>query len=403
MVAFQLSPGLAAFQGMVENLARTVVRPLALEADRTHVYPQDFYERLASLGYSGGEVPEEYGGGRKAGAEDGRPSRSNRLMVIGSEWLAYGDPSVILNIPGPGLGGPPLQIAGTPEQKERFFAPFRPGQPVAWGAYALTEPHCGSDAKAIRTRCVKDGDGYILNGRKTYCSNGARAVWTVVFATLDPEGGRAAQRAFVVEKGTPGFAVGKIEEKLGLRACETAELVFEDCRVPASHLLGGEEYYARRNSGSFKTAMKTFDRSRPMVAAMAVGIAQAAYDELVAFCREGHLGGLPILRDTSLRALLVHMRRKIEAARLLCHRAAWMADHQQPNSKEASMAKACAPAVGQWVTREALRVMGGHGTERARFVEKLYRDVKVFDIFEGTGQIQRLIIARKLMPALRIS
>lgn len=408
MVAFRLSSRLAAFEGMVRDLARNVIRPLALEADRTHSYPGSFYDSLAAMGYSGGQVPEEFGGEAAAGEPAAgnesprKPSSSNRLMVLGSEWLAYGDPSVILNIPGPGLGGPPVQITGTPEQKRRFFAPFKPGQPVAWGAYALTEPHCGSDAKAIRTRCVKDGDHYILNGRKTYCSNGARAVWTVVFATLDPEGGRAAQRAFVVYKGTPGFSVGKIESKLGLRACETAELVFEDCRVPAENLLGGEEYYQRSGGTSFKTAMKTFDKSRPMVAAMAVGIARAAYDELCAFVSDAHCGGTPVLQNSNLRITLATMRRKIEAARLLCLRAAWMADHGQPNSKEASMSKAYAPQVGQWVCSEALRIMGGHGAQRARFVEKLYRDVKVFDIFEGTGQIQRLVVARRLMPNIRI-
>jgi acyl-CoA dehydrogenase len=224
----------------------------------------------------------------------------------------------------------------------------------------------------------------------------------VIFATIDRSLGRAGQRAFVVEKGTPGFSVGKIEKKLGLRASETVELVLEDCRVPKENLLGGEEYYERAGAEGFKTAMKTFDSSRPMVGAMAIGIARAAFEEARAFAKETFMLGRPIARYGAIRETLFEMERRIEAGRLLCWNAAFMSDAGQPNSKEASMAKAYSARVGQWVTSKAIEIMGGYGSERERFVEKLYRDVKVYDIFEGTGEIQRLVISRRLMPELRI-
>jgi acyl-CoA dehydrogenase len=321
---------------------------------------------------------------------------------MGAEEMAWGDPAVILAFPGPGLGGPPVVLTGTAEQKKRFLSIFKPGEPPRYGAYATTEPGCGSDVAAIATTCRKDGDHYVLNGRKCFITNGARASWVVIFATIDPALGRAGQRAFVVEKGTPGFTVGKIEKKLGLRASETAELVLEECRVPKENLLGGEERYERADKEGFKTAMKTFDSSRPMVAAMANGIARAAFEEARAFVKEHYMLGRPIVRYGAIRDVLVEMERKIEAGRLLCWNAAFMGDTGQPNSKEASMAKAYCARVGQWVTAKAMEIMGGFGTERERFVEKLYRDIKVYDIFEGTGEVQRLVISRRLMPEISI-
>lgn len=405
MVDFELDPVLENIRSMVNWFALNEVRPRAIEADRQGAVSDDFIAKVIQLGLSAGGVPKEFGGegdGLGERKDGGGLRTAGRLAVIGAEEMAFGDPGVILTFPGPGLGGPPVAITGTPEQKKRFFSIFKDPTTPRWGAYATTEPGCGSDVAAIATTCRKDGDHYVLNGRKCYITNGARASWVVVFATIDPSLGRVGQRAFVVEKGTPGFSVGKIEKKMGLRASETAEIVFEDCRVPKENLLGGEEHYERAGAEGFKTAMKTFDSSRPMVGAMAVGIARAAFEELKAFVRETYMLGRPIARYGAIREALLEMERKIDAARLLCWHAAYLADAGRPNSKEASMAKALSARVGQWVTSKAIEIMGGFGSDRERLVEKLYRDIKVYDIFEGTGEVQRLVISRRLMPEIKI-
>ncbi len=404
MIDFELD-GLATIRDMVHWFAENEVRPRAIEADRRGGVSEDFIVKAQQLGLSAGGAPREYGGeGDGLGERKDRTGHrtANRLAVVGAEEMAWGDPAVILAFPGPGLGGPPVALSGTPEQKKRFFSVFTPGKPPAWGAYATTEPGCGSDVAAIATTCKKDGDHYVLNGRKCFITNGGRASWVVVFATIDPALGRAGQRAFVVERATPGFTVGKIEKKLGLRASETAELVLENVRVHKDNLLGGEERYERADKEGFKTAMKTFDSSRPMVGAMALGIARAAFEEARAFVKEHYMLGRPVVRYGAVRETLVEMERRIDAGRLLCWSAASMADAGQPNSKEASMAKAYCARVGQWVTGKAMELMGGFGTERERLVEKLYRDIKVYDIFEGTGEVQRLVISRRLMPEIAI-
>ncbi len=405
MIDFELDPVLQNIRDMIHWFAVNEVRPRAIQADREGGVSDEFVKKVVQLGLSAGGVPKEFGGeGDGLGERKDRSGyrTAGRLSVIGAEEMAFGDPGVILTFPGPGLGGPPVALTGTPEQKKRFFSIFRDPERPRWGAYATTEPGCGSDVAAIRTTCRREGDHYVLNGRKCFITNGARASWTVVFATIDPALGRAGHRAFVVEKGTPGFSIGKIEKKLGLRASETAEQVFEDCRVPAENLLGGEEYYERAGAEGFKTAMKTFDSSRPMVGAMAIGIARAAFEELRAFCKETFWLSRPIVRYGAIRETLVEMERRIEAGRLLCWHAAFLADAGKPNSKEASMAKAYCARVGQWVTSRAVEIMGGFGSDRERLVEKLYRDVKVYDIFEGTGEIQRLVISRRLMPEIKI-
>jgi acyl-CoA dehydrogenase len=314
--------------------------------------------------------------------------------MVGAEEMSWGDASILLNLPGPGLGAPPVRYMGTPDQKKRFFGIFRqPG--LHYGAYGLTEPGAGSDVSAIKTTCRREGDTWILNGRKCFITNGARADWVVIFATIDPKLGRAGHRAFVVEKGTPGFYVGKIEDKMGLRASETAELVLEDCRVPHANLLGGDEHYQGKEG--FMGAMKTFDASRPVVGIMAVGIARAAYEHTRDFVKENYMLGRPIPRYAQIASLLADGARLIDAARLMCWRAAWMADEGIPNAKEASMAKAYAARTAMKVCSDAIQILGAHGLDRHQFVEKWYRDIKVFDIFEGTAQIQRIVIARRIL------
>ncbi len=383
-------------RGFLHQFARNVLRPLALEVDRTKAYPEDLLARLSLLraGIPGGgaDAPEEFTGDTAKKRSGTR--QSSRYTMIGSEELAWGEASILLNLPGPGLGGPPVLFMGTPEQKQRFFAVFKtPG--LHWGAYGLTEPGAGSDVSGIRTSCRRDGDHWILNGRKCFITNGARADWVVIFATVDPALGRAGHRAFVVEKGTPGFSVGKIEEKMGLRASETAELVLEDCRVPHENLLGGDEHY-RGNEG-FMGAMRTFDASRPTIGAMAVGIGRAAYEYTRDFVREHYVLGRALPRYVQIATMLADDARLIDAARLMCWRAAWMADEGLPNAKEASMAKAYAARAAMKVCSDAISILGAHGLERHQLVEKWYRDIKVFDIFEGTAQIQRVVISKRIL------
>lgn len=400
-VDFELSPQQQQIRGFIHEFAKSSLRPISLEADRTHRIPDDFLLRLGVMrsampGGSDSEIPEEYGGKEteKVEKKDKKPSQAQRFAMLGAEELAWGDASILLCLPGPGLGGPPVRFMGTPEQKKRFYGVFKqPG--LHYGAYGLTEPGAGSDVSAIKSTCRKEGKEWVINGRKCFITNGARADWVVVFATLDKTQGRAGHRAFVVEKGTPGFHVGKIEEKMGLRASETAELVFEDCRVPEENLLGGEEHYLGKEG--FMGAMKTFDASRPMVGIMAVGIARAAYDYTREFVRDNYALGRPIPRYAQIASTLAECGRLIDAARLMCWRAAWMADENIPNAKEASMCKAYAAKVGMKVCTDAVQILGAHGLEKHQFVEKWYRDMKVYDIFEGTAQIQRIVIAKRIL------
>jgi acyl-CoA dehydrogenase len=392
---FQLSDSQQQLKGMIHELAKSVLRPLSLEADKAGAFPLPFLERLQLMTRSApgslNAMPEEFGGDetKKKG-----PKSTQRTALVGAEEMAWGDASVLLSLPGPGLGGPPVRFMGTPEQRARFFGVFKqPG--VHYGAYGLTEPGAGSDVSAIRTSCRRDGESWILNGRKCFITNGARADWVVIFATIDPTLQRAGHRAFVVEKGTPGFSVGKIEKKMGLRASETAELVLEDCRVPHENLLGGDEHYHGKEG--FMGAMKTFDASRPTVGIMAVGIARAAFEVARDFVRENYMISRAIPRYAQLATLLAEDARLLNAARLMCWRAAWMSDEGQPNAKEASMAKAYAAQAAMKVCADAVQILGAHGLERSALVEKWYRDIKVFDIFEGTAQIQRVVISKRIL------
>jgi acyl-CoA dehydrogenase len=399
---------------MIRQFSRTVVRPDALKWDREHGVPEDFLRRVVTMSQAmGGGFPMA---GRPAeetpppaapaaATEDGakkkkRPAAMNAVLL--AEEVAWGDAGLLLCLPGPGLGGPPVRASGTPEQKKRFLSIFEDmSETLKWGAYGLTEPGAGSDVAAIRTTCRKDGKHWVINGRKCYITNGARASWNVVFATVDESLGRAGHRAFVVEKGTPGFSVGRIEDKMGLRASETAELVLEDCRVPEENLLGGEASYQTKEG--FMTAMKTFDNTRPLVAAMAIGIGRAAYDYAASFVRENYLLSRPIPRYAAIAERLARIGRQIEAARMATWHAAWLADEAQPNAKEASMCKALAGGAAIRACIEAIEICGAEGTiaEDHQLLEKWFRDIKVYDIFEGTGQIQRIVISKRLLPGLK--
>ncbi len=411
MIEFTLSKKQQELREGIQQLGKFVIRPMSLEMDKNHEVPEPFlrnFMRLSSSFRSNDDVMEAFegegvGGSSKKARDPSQPTETNRTSAIGAEELAWADAAMLLCMPGPGLGGPPVRATGTPEQKKRFFGMFKGMEEaeLRWGAYGLTEPNAGSDVAGIRASCRKEGNEWVLNGRKCYITNGARAIWTVIFATVDPRLGRAGHRAFVVEKGTPGFSVGKIEEKIGLRANETAELVLEDCRVPEENLLGGEEAYVTKEG--FMTAMKTFDNTRPLVASMACGIGRAAYEYARDFVKDNYMLGRPIPRYAAIAERLAKVSRRLEAARMLVWRAVTMADFAIPNAKEASMSKAAAGQAAIAACVEAIEICGAHGslqTEHA-LLEKWFRDIKVYDIFEGTGNIQRVVISKRILTDLK--
>ena len=374
-----------ALREIVRALGREQLRPLGLDCDARGA-PLDpehpFFARVTALGIGGrglAGLAEEPGGEDKAG---GRTRTGARRAVVLAEEAAYWDRGMATSLPGPGLASAPVRLFGTPEQQKRWLGIFEDRSRPRWAAFAMTEPGAGSDVARIRTTARRVDGGWQIDGEKMFISNGARASWVVVFATVDANLGRAGHRAFVVERGTPGFSVARIEKKMGLAASETASLVFEGMRVPDDQLLGGEHGYSNREG--FKLAMRTFDITRPVVGAMAVGIGQAALDR----AREM---GVPCA------AKLRRARRVLETARLLCWHAAYLADLRKPNSVEAATAKAYAPRAALEAVSLCIEAAGPAGVLRDRLLEKLFRDVKVLDIVEGTGQIQRLVMARRLL------
>lgn len=392
MIDFELDDTLKGVQAFVHQFAEQTLRPLARDADTHGKVEPHVIQMLGQIaGNRATIVPDDPPDGEARG-----PGTGNMLSIIGSEELAWGDAAMILNIPGPGLAGPSINAAGTPEQRKRFLTDVFTGAEPRFGALAVTEAQAGSDVSNVQTTAMRDGDEWILNGTKVFCTNGARADVLVVNATIDKSLGREGQKLFVIEKGTPGMRVGKIEHKLGLTASETAELVFEDCRIPFENILGGEE--ALMPKTGFKGTMKTFDASRPTVAAMALGIGRAAFE----FVRDWSATEVPVhsRRRPAVEARLATMERELQASRLMCRRAAWMADARIPNSKEASMAKAYTPLAALRACIGAIEIMGPEGYSREHLVEKWYRDIKVYDIFEGTGQINRVVISRHILGRL---
>ncbi|MDH5672509.1 MAG: acyl-CoA dehydrogenase family protein [Myxococcales bacterium] len=372
------------------ELGRNEVRPVGLEADREgRPIPVDhpYFKRCLERGegrtrWSGPDGKAE-GGARR--------ERSTVDALLLAEEMAYWDRGVGVANPGPGLPEANVLSAGTPEQKLRFLGPFLEPDRPRWACFAMTEPGAGSDAAAIATRARRDGNTWVLDGSKCFIGNASRADWILVQATVDPERGRAGQRAFFVESGTPGLSNFKIEKKSGLKAYESTSFSLEECRVPADNLLGGEPR-AKGNREGFKAAMRTFNAGRPVIAANAVGIGRALLDESLTFAREHGLLGKTRVRDR-----IEAMRRRLRAARLLCLQAGHLADQKQPNIVEASLSKAMAAAVGQEAATFGMELLGTVGARGDHLIEKLYRDVKAMDIVEGTGQIQRMIVARTLL------
>ena len=385
---FRVDDGTRRHIEQARELGEKEYRPAGLEADRNGApipVGHPFFDRCIERG----EGRTRWRGSRPRTEESNEePSVVARLLV--AEELAYWDRGVINSTPGPGLPEGNVLAIGTEEQKERFLGPFLEPDEPRWACFGMTEPGAGSDAAAIQTLARKDGDGWILNGAKCFIGGASRSDWILVQATVDPSKGRSAQRAFFVEKGTPGLGGFNIEKKMGLKAYESTSFTLQDVRVPAANLLGGEQRY--ESSAGFKTAMRTFNAGRPLIAANAVGMARAALDEAIRFARDHHLLGRDRVRDR-----IEAMSRMVRKARLVCLEAGWLAQEQRPNIVEASMSKALAAQIAQQATGLGLELVGTVGARGDHLIEKLYRDVKAMDIVEGTGQIQRMIVARKLV------
>jgi len=371
---------------MIRDMARTiadeVVRPVAAEYDRNGVFPWPVVEKMAEAGLFGVYIGEEYGG-------IGDTDRTMNMVLV-TEEVSKACGGIALAFAGTALGTLPIIIAGSEEQKAKFLPAIAAGKRLA--AFALTESQAGSDAAGIRTTAIRDGDHYVLNGVKQWITNGGDAeVYTVVVMT-NPEKCPRGASTLVVEKGTPGFSFGKEEDKMGIRASSTRELVFEDCRVPAENLLG-------REGTGFITAMKTFDASRPGVGAQALGIAQGALDLAVDWAISRKQFGSPVSSFQGLRFLLADMAMQVEAARALIYATS---RHIDGNPKDRStiysaMSKCFASDVAMRVTTDAVQVFGGSGYMRDYPIEKFMRDAKITQIYEGTNQIQREEISRILI------
>jgi acyl-CoA dehydrogenase len=402
MIDFEFEPSVKAQLKMYHAVAEGMMRPISREYDEhEHEKPWQFYEAMWSAAQNlGPGAPPEKASATEKG-EGGAAKLRNLYTCLSTEELCWGDAGLFLSIPNPGLGGAAVAAAGTPEQKERFLKRFREGKPK-WGAMAITEPGCGSDSAAVTTTATREGDDYVINGTKIFCTAGQMSVeksegFVVVWATLDRSAGRAGIKPFVVEHHTPGMTVTRVENKLGIRASDTAMIVFDNCRVPANHLLGSAEV---KPTGGFKDVMATFDATRPIVAAMAIGVGRAALDYVRDFLKDQKVPiryGISARRLTTVERDFMEMEVQLKAARLLTWRAAWMLDMGMRNSLEASMAKAKAGKAVTLITQKAVELLGPLGYSRKVLVEKWMRDAKINDIFEGTQQINLMIIARRIL------
>ena len=367
---------------MARDFAQNELSSVAAELDEKAEPPLANLKKMADLGFLGLAIPEEYGG----------IDADSISYVIAIEEICKvcASTGVILAVHN-SLGSYGLVTFGTEEQKRKFLPPLA----SEWiSTYALTEPETGSDAASIKTRAVRDGDEYVINGAKQFITSAPFAHLFVVFAVTDPDKKHRGISAFVVEKGTPGFSVGREEDKLGIRAASTCGLVFEDCRVPVANRLG-------EDGEGFKVAMASLDAGRVGIAAQALGIAQGAYEASLAYAKERHQFGQPIAEFQGIQWMLADMATHIEAARLLTYQAALAKDKAkktgQRYSKEAAMAKLFASETAVWVTNKAVQIHGGYGYIKEYAVERYYRDAKITEIYEGTSEIQRIVIAHQIL------
>lgn len=380
MIGFQLTDEQEQMRQLAQRFAEREIRPVAAECDRNDETPWTVLRKAAQIGLMSHQYPKAYGGGGVS---------SVLTSCIVTEELAWGCLGIATAIIGAGLAAVPIMLFGTAEQKARYIPWFCDEHNVRLGAFALTEPEAGSDAASIRTTAVRDGDHYVLNGQKRFITHGGIADLYALFATVDAGQGHRGITAFIVEKNWPGLSAGKKEDKMGMRACHTGDVILEEVRVPVENRLGEE-------GEGFHMAMKSFEHTRPIVAACAVGVARAAYEYAFQYARERVQFGKPIMAKQAIRFMLADMATEIDAARLLTWRAAWRADQGMSCNTQASMAKAFAADMAMRTTTNAVQILGGYGYMREYPVEKWMRDAKILQIVEGTSQIQQVIISQML-------
>jgi|KBSMisStandDraft_5_1062788.scaffolds.fasta_scaffold126656_2 acyl-CoA dehydrogenase len=373
---FELSDEQKLVRQTARDFARQEIQPIAAQCDRESRFPIEVFNKAREIGLVNMTVPNEFGGGGWSALELG-------LVTSELGWACTGIAGAFgLNT----IFGDVFHVAGSREQKREAFGRLQAGE---FGAYAVTEPVAGSDVASIKTRAVKRGDRYVLNGSKVWISNAPVAQMFVIFAKTDPEAGHRGISAFFVNRDTPGLSVGAPLGKLGQRAGPAAEVFMNDVEIPASALIDGE-------GAGFLVAMKVFDRSRPMIGALAVGLIQRCLDEALEYARTRHTMGRPIIEHQAIGHKIADMALRLEAARLLVLQAAWLLDSGGRNTLQAAYAKTFAADTAMWAATEAVQVFGGMGYSTEYPVEKLFRDAKVLQIYEGTSEIQRNIIAREL-------
>lgn len=379
---FKLTEEQKMLQEMVRDFAQKELAPNAAKWDQNSEFPAEAIAKMAKLGLMGIMAPVSLGG---AGMDT-----ISYVLVMEEIAAACASTAVTLSVNNSLYIDCILRVA-TDEQKKKYIPEFAQGKKL--GAYALTEPNAGSDAADIRTMAVKKNDKYILNGTKAFITNGPHADALVAYATLDRAKKHKGICAFIIEKDFPGFKVGKKEDKLGIRASSTSEIIFENCEVPVANLLGKE-------GDGFYIAMGGLDGGRIGIATQALGIARAAFEAAAKYSSQREAFGKPIMEFEGIQWKIADMAMKIDASRLLIHRAAWMKDNGMKHAKEAAMAKLFASETANWVAKEAVQVFGGYGYSKEYPVERHFRDAKITEIYEGTSEIQRIVIAKNALKEL---
>jgi acyl-CoA dehydrogenase len=377
MIDFSLTEEQVQLQELARKFAKEEIIPKAAAHDQTGEFPREIVRKAWEIGLMNTHVPVEYGGAG-LGVLDG---------CLITEELAYGCTGIATAMEANGLAAAPVIVAGDEEQKKEFLG--RLTREFLLAAYCVTEPGAGSDVAGIRTTAKRVGDDYVINGEKMWITNASVANWYFLLAYTDPSARHRGMSGFIVPRETPGVTVGKKEKNLGQRASDTRGITFEDVKIPAKYLLGKE-------GDGFKIAMSAFDHTRPTVSSGAVGLARRAMDEAIKYATERSTFGQPIAKYQAVSFMIADMAKDVEAARLLVWQAAWAIDNGRRNTKLASFAKAFAADVAMRVTIDAVQVFGGYGYSQEYPVEKLMRDAKIYQIYEGTSQIQRLIIAKEI-------
>ncbi|MCA9805233.1 MAG: acyl-CoA dehydrogenase family protein [Cyanobacteria bacterium HKST-UBA02] len=378
MVDFSLTDEQRQIQNLAREFAENEVAPVSAYHDRTGEFPREVCRKAWELGLMNVQIPESFGG----------PGLGCMDACLIAEEVASGCTGIGTAMEANGLAIAPVVLAGNDDQKKRYLSPMT--EELLFAAYCVTEPVAGSDVSGIKTFARRTGDSYVINGEKMWITNAGVAGWYYVLARTDDSGGHKSLTAFIVERDTPGITVGKKEQNMGQRASDTRGISFEDVVVPAANLLGQE-------GAGFKISMHAFDHTRPLVASASVGLARSAMECAVRYAMQRHTFGLPIANHQAINFILADMDKDIAAARLLCWHAAWLKDQNLKNTREAAIAKAFAADMAMRVATDAVQVFGGYGYSSEYPVEKLMRDAKIFQIYEGTSQIQRLIIGRHLV------